>query len=550
MDTLSANNIPILPSPDQATSDSQPGGQTGVAAASGISILTGGKSVVGAPTAGVDASKDGQGVVGVNSLIVDQGATETSSTSSIPGIGMDAASVLPIPPSLNNSTMVSSLTNVANDLDQVATIISGVTSNVGLLGATAGTTTSNNTTEPSTGAGGTTTQTDTIPSSGNEINMTTLEDDEGVLANQESQTLGQQITSEIDETNLQAEDTLSQAQDQIQGANQMTGMAIGGLAVSMASAGVGMSNLGAASKEADQAEMNTMAEHQESLSTASEKSMSQFKNAENNPSSKEVFADSDRATAELRAFAKSEKTPPAQQGLAENMANNLEQGTANARYLPGGPKSQDRYEGSPEQQQAIADMHAAGQEADDNPTPQQAVDFYKQRAEEGNAKLTLSSKMHSIAFRAGFKPGKTIDAAKFEDVIRAKMDGDGDDLPVNNPDAEEDNNFDEVQASIENFNPPRSSQWSNVFSSSMNNKQTSTVMLNAASQVFNTVGQSENQIKQAEGTEQQAAAQVAGTSESSMAAAVSNTISIAEQVRSTASSIAQAESSMVSSAHA
>ena len=89
------------------------------------------------------------------------------------------------------------------------------------------------------------------------VSLTTIMDEVGALTNQESQTLTEQQTAEIDAIGLQAQNTLNPASQMLQGADMMMTMATVGLAVSMATAGMSMSGVGQASKAGDEAGFNT-----------------------------------------------------------------------------------------------------------------------------------------------------------------------------------------------------------------------------------------------------------------------------------------------------
>ena len=68
----------------------------------------------------------------------------------------------------------------------------------------------------------------------------------------------------------------------------------------------------------------------------------------------------------------------------------------------------------------------------------------------------------------------------------------------------------------------------------------------AVSQVFNAAGNMEDQVNQAQATRDSAAAQVQGSTASSLSTGLSNTESLAAEIRSNLAAVAQDMSAMVS----
>ncbi len=130
------NATPILPPPDESTSSSGQVGQSATGSSTPMNIEY---KTVGGSVSGVNASKGASTAIGINSLIVDvdQSVQNAVSTSALPGIGMDAASVLGAAPNpIDPQTMVDSLGAVASDLDEVNSTINSFLSDVsGMLGS-------------------------------------------------------------------------------------------------------------------------------------------------------------------------------------------------------------------------------------------------------------------------------------------------------------------------------------------------------------------------------------------------------------------------------
>ncbi len=133
---LQFNATPILPPPDESTSSSGQVGQSATGSSTPMNIEY---KTVGGSVSGVNASKGASTAIGINSLIVDvdQSVQNAVSTSALPGIGMDAASVLGAAPNpIDPQTMVDSLGAVASDLDEVNSTINSFLSDVsGMLGS-------------------------------------------------------------------------------------------------------------------------------------------------------------------------------------------------------------------------------------------------------------------------------------------------------------------------------------------------------------------------------------------------------------------------------
>ena len=589
---LSFNTAPTLPPPSQIGGDISV--QTGTTA---TSAPTGNKTV-GGSSSGVNASKGALTATGVNSLVVDPKVQSAMSTSGLSGLGMDAESVLGAAPAgMAPGAMITSLGNVVSDLDQISNITNTFASDVsGQLGAgssegkikggrdtggakkgekgedkgkgaegssapTAGSSVSK--AESPTGASITTMTSETVSSSGAVItntatmvsgssappvkddggsggstgstettpppattpppddtcNLSTIMNEMAELTDQQSATMAQQQTSMIDAISLQASDTIAQAAAMVKGANMMMTMAVTGLAVSMLSTAYSVGSVGESSQAADKAETEAMSDGERSLNSSAQQSSDETEIALRNPTDKAASTKAETSIAATKRSA----------------SDQLEKGNI-----------------TEEQKTSIDEQMNAHSAALNNPGDSATHQTSAKNIQSGR---TASGTSISQLSKQGIKPGTNISQDKAEEAIKSNW-SDADkakyaaaykkgetgthDQMLKKPAAALKAHVAKMQVN------KNSSAWTGAYQNRMQQHQIYAGGAMAVSQVFNAAGNMEDQVNQAQATRDSAAAQVQGSTASSLSTGLSNTESLAAEIRSNLAAVAQDMSAMVS----
>jgi len=400
------------------------------------------------------------------------------------------------------------------------------------------------------------------------ISMTQIMDDIGGLENQESQTMAQQQTSEIDAVELQDKDSIAGANQLIDGANMMMNLAIVGFTCSMLTSAYQIGGIGSASKEGDQAEMESLDEGNQTLTSASESSLHESELA-TRPGGLDDAAQYNKAQSSIKQMEISTKAQAAKGTISKTQEESLNSQAAASKnaleqsnYQTGGSLnrngqlSNEDYQKTPAGQKAQTDLAAAKKAGTVDPhtnitTPEEAVKFYQDRAKASNEALKKSIGEYKIALS-----GKGIT----EDQARATVQSGWSDTQkeqyqkaVDKDDTKTqaemlDNPVKALQTNIANIKINRNSQaWQNAYNSRYQEIGIYANTGQLVSQVFNTAGNMESTIGQAEEEKDSASAQVQGSTEQAMSQGVQQTESLAEQLRQSQSEVAQDMQSMVSS---
>lgn len=415
----------------------------------------------------------------------------------------------------------------------------------------------------STGSTETTPPPATTPPPDDTCNLSTIMNEMAELTDQQSATMAQQQTSMIDAISLQASDTIAQAAAMVKGANMMMTMAVTGLSVSMLSTAYSVGSVGESSQAADKAETEAMSQQELAMTRTSDSSLTETEKA-TNPASMDT-----RSTAEAQTKINETKQSAEQQVSAgtmskeqaasiEKQAELSQKSLNNAQYMnvKGATKRPGSYEGSAEHVQANADATAVGKGPID--TPEEAITFYNSEARTlHNTRTGDSTTSIANLSKQGIKPGTDISQDKAEEAVynnwpkskqqEYKKAGDSSGVQT----AEQKEMLKKPAAALKahvakmqvNKN---SSAWTGAYQSKMQQHQIYAGGAMAISQVFNSAGNMEDQVNQAQATRDSAAAQVQGATASSLSAGISNTESLAAEIRSNLQSVAQDMSAMVS----
>jgi|GEM_PF-3073357 len=388
------------------------------------------------------------------------------------------------------------------------------------------------------------------------ISMTTIMDEIGSMDAQESQTMAQQQTSEIDAVELQDKDSIAGANQLIDGADMMMNLAIVGLTCSMLTSAYQIGGIGSASKEGDEADMQSLDDHQESLENTSESTMQSMEVSRNHPGSTEAHINAQKSAIQLRSLARDKKTPDNIREQANDVANNVDKVSENVAYKTGGTKAELKYEDTDAYKQVQTDLAAAKKAGTVDPhtnitTPEEAVKFYQDRAKASNEALKNSIGEYKIALSG---KGITEDQARatvqsgWSDTQKEQYQKAVNDDDIKTQEEMLDNPVKALQTNIANIKINRNSQaWQNAYNSRYQEIGIYANTGQVVSQVFNTAGNMESTIGQAEEEKDSASAQVQGSTEQAMSQGVQQTESLAEQLRQSQSEVAQDMQSMVSS---
>lgn len=538
MENLSFGLPTNLPPPDQLATATTTGQPTGTSAAS-TTTATGGA------TAGVNASKGAATATGVNSLIIEQNIGQSGAIASgLSGMGMDASTILGAAPSgIDPQSMMTSLGTVANDMEQISGMVNAFASSVSTSG---GTTTNNSTATVSSDSSSSSQETSTTstgsggaPPSMNTISMTEIMNEIGSLTAQQSATMAQQQTAEINAISMQANSTMQQAADMLKGANMMMTMATVGLAITVTSSAYQVGGIGSASKAGDQAEMASLDEGTKALNNASQSSLHETQLA-TRPSKKQDEAQYNKAQSSIKEMEISAQHQAAKGTISDDQLQSFNNQAAASKaaldqsnYLPGGSLNKDgetTYQGTLAHTQANADAKAAGKGSINS--AQDAVDFYN-----GQAKAAAATRPQSISYaelaQHGITPGQTLSAADASSILGTK-----DPAQVK-----------ALQTSVSNLSLNRNTEaWQRGYSNASQHLQPYAAVGNSLSTLFSQgLAQQQDTQYQAQATEQQAAAQVQSATVQSMQQGVSQTQDLANQLRQAQTSVAQDMQTMVGS---
>ena len=409
----------------------------------------------------------------------------------------------------------------------------------------------------STGSTETTPPPATTPPPDDTCNLSTIMNEMAELTDQQSATMAQQQTSMIDAISLQASDTIAQAAAMVKGANMMMTMAVTGLAVSMLSTAYSVGSVGESSQAADKVETEAMSQQELTMNRTSQSSLTETEKA-TNPASMNTHS-----TAEAQTKINELKQSTAQHATAETItkeqAASIHQqaelsqkslNNAQCMNVKGATKSTTEYVNTPERRQANTDAAAAGKGPIN--TPEEAIRFYNSEARTLHDTRTGDSTT-SIAnlSKQGIKPGSKVsdEAAKravysgwdkpTQDRYNAANDA-GKGAMINKP-------AETFKANVAKMKVNKNSQaWTGAYQNRMQQHQIYAGGAMAVSQVFNAAGNMEDQVNQAQATRDSAAAQVQGSTASSLSTGLSNTESLAAEIRSNLAAVAQDMSAMVS----
>ena len=413
----------------------------------------------------------------------------------------------------------------------------------------------------STGSTETTPPPATTPPPDDTCNLSTIMNEMAELTDQQSATMAQQQTSMIDAISLQASDTIAQAAAMVKGANMMMTMAVTGLAVSMLSTAYSVGSVGESSQAADKVETEAMSQQELTMNRTSQSSLTETEKA-TNPASMNTHS-----TAEAQTKINELKQSTAQHATAETItkeqAASIHQqaelsqkslNNAQCMNVKGATKSTTEYVNTPERRQANTDAAAAGKGPIN--TPEEAIRFYNSEARTLHDTRTGDSTT-SIAnlSKQGIKPGTNISQDKAEEAIKSNW-SDADKEKYAQAHTKGD-----VGTQHEMLKKPaaalkahvakmkvnkNSSAWTGAYQNRMQQHQIYAGGAMAVSQVFNVAGNMENEVNQAQATRDSAAAQVQGSTASSLSTGLSNTESLAAEIRSNLAAVAQDMSAMVS----
>lgn len=638
MDPQFNNQPPILPLPVQSSDTTSMPEQTGqTSGTSGTQAPSGAKSV-GGSTSGVNASKGASTAVGVNSLIVDQNAQSTAPSSAFSGMGMDAASLLgeaPMP--IDPQSMFDSLGNVATDLDKINAVMNSFVSDVSQLAGsgsvkgkvkgdqrsqgpsptaestvsksvsptgdvtttvststvnssgsvttnTATTTTSDdattntsNTTDNNSSSTGSTSSTTGGPASPDDtISMTDIMNMIGSLEAQESETLAQQQTSQIDAMELQYNDTMNQASKMLTGANQMLEWAVIGVGVSMGATAYGMGGIGTASREGNQAEMESMEEQQAAMERSMTSASNRTAEAVKTPNAENISKANDSIN-QTKALAKEQQskgiiTKDQQESINQQSHAQLA-AVHHAQYQPGGVenasgKSTDSAPSTWNQPKNTDGTSPLKNESGNEiTTPTEAAQHYQAQANSIGAARPKNISYSQLS-KQGITPGQNVSEAQAKAYIKAtrtpkdnanvnakqgtteKATATAKDPNTTNAQETQDNaEAKAFQEHVKSLKLNRNTQaWQGAYNSRFQRIQIYTSAINSLSMLFSQgMANMENETYQAYATEAGAAAQVEGSTESAMSQGVSQTEQVVQELRSNQSAVAQDMQTMVSS---
>ncbi|MBX9577846.1 MAG: hypothetical protein K2W97_05155 [Chthoniobacterales bacterium] len=618
------SGIPTLPPPDQTGGSMAQPGTTGTPTPAADKTM--------GSISGVSASKGASDAVGVNSLIVDPQVQGAMSTSGLSEMGMDAASVLgAAPASIDPQSMVASLGNVADDLDNISSITNTFASDVsGLAGSgsvegkikgdggadgakkggkaegkgkggagssepTAGssvsraesptgetittvtsetvsssgavitntsTTMSGGDAPPakdgsgSGGSTGSTGSTETTPPPDDGCNLSTIMAEMGELTNQESLTMAQQQTSMIDAISLQASDTMAQAAAMTKGAYMMMSMATVGLSVSMATAAYSASAVGAASAEGDDAETASMSEQETALNSSAKQSSRITDDAlsTKDPATiakAKVSISETRTSAELQCE-KGNITEEQRDSITAQMdANSAALKSAEAGYKTGDPVPTGWTRPKDE-----AGNFLKNPDGTDVSNPQEAAAAYNAQAKTIQSDREASGTSMAQLSKLGIKPGSKVSDEDAEKAIKSSWSDDQNEQYKKAVDSGDTATQAKMltkpaatfKTNVANLKTNKnSSAWHQAYQNKLQQSQIYAGVGTALAQTMNGVGNMENELYQAKGTKDSAAAQVEGSTVQSMSSGISNTESVAQQIRSNLAAVAQDMSTMVSS---
>ena len=372
-----------------------------------------------------------------------------------------------------------------------------------------------------------------------------------------------QQTSEIDAINLQAKDTLQQAADMMKGASMMMTMSAVGLGVSSMMGAYQLGGISNASRAGDEADMQSMDEGNATLNKSSQDSLDDTGIATNPATqTKETTATAERS---IKQMENSTKEQQAKGIISDDQAKSFNDQAANSKkaleqsqYQTEGTKNVSKtgipYKNTDAYKQANTDATAAGKGPID--TPEQAVAFYNKQARSLHTDRPQGNIYAQMA-KQGIKPGQTISTEQAKASIKSSWNADqtkqyNDAVDNNDADTQSamlDKPAATFQRNVQNLTINKnSSAWRTGYENASQKMQVYAGMGNALTNLFSQgASNMADQMYQAYGTEQQAAAQVQQSNIQFMGQGVSQTQDIANQLRQEQTSVAQDMQSMVGS---
>ena len=194
-------------------------------------------------------------------------------------------------------------------------------------------------------------------------------------------------------------------------------------------------------------------------------------------------------------------------------------------------------------------------------TPKEAVDYYNAQAKTIQSERTASGNSIAQLSKQGIKPGQNLsDEQAKEIVIKSRSSEETAKINAARDTSDKHEDFDKAQdqkdtkaaaeykTNVANLKTNKnSSAWHQAYQNKLQQSQIYAGVGTALAQTMNGVGNMENELYQAQGTKDAAAAQVEGATVQSMSTGISNTESVAQQIRSNLAAVAQDMSTMVSS---
>jgi len=406
--------------------------------------------------------------------------------------------------------------------------------------------------------------TETTPPPDDGCNLSTIMAEMGELTNQESATMAQQQTSMIDAISMQASDTMSQAAAMTQGAYMMMSMATVGLAVNMATAGYSISSAGAASKAGDDAETASMSEQETSLNSSADRS-SQYTDDAISTKELATIGKAKTSISETKVSANEQyekgNISKSQKDSIDKQMDAQTKALEHAQYQPGGEKESDFNNGKWTQPKDASGDVLKNPDGTAVSTPKEAVDYYNAQAKTIQSDRTASGNSIAQLSKQGIKPGQNLsDEQAKEIVIKSRSPEAAQKINDDRAASKDTAAFDKAQdqkdtkaaaeykSNVADLKVNQNaSTWSQAYQAKLQQSQIYAGVGTALAQTINGVGNMENELYQAQGTKDAAAAQVQGATTQAMSTGISNTESVAQQIRSNLAAVAQDMSTMVSS---
>ena len=466
-------------------------------------------------SANVKASKAILDEVGVNPLTVDATVSGLQ-TSVFSSLSMTANAVLGSEPlGISSEHISTALNNVANDLGGISNTLRAYCSNV------------RGTPEPDTSGGPSGTlleeyrnpPTTYVNESSGGLTLTDIMDDLASLNNSQSNTLASEETANIDAINQQAASTTAQANDMLTGAHALLLCATTSFTLGMAAGAVGIVGMCAASSAADDVQMSSMVDDQAAMDHSAEQSSDLTQHALDTGNADDIDT--------------------AQKSIQNTQRDNT-------KLYAQGKITQEQHDSINTQMQQHSDALTAR-------NPRDAVHAQHLATRTQSLRQNSITSISSLK-KLGIRPGRRImlDSTARRAAIK-HVDG-----PPSNyhPDAAPgDRNLsitmytDELKTQLRSMKPVsrNSQEWSQAYQNYDIPAQLLAGGLNTGAQYANNLGTVLNQQDQSYATKEEAAAQVASSANQAIQQGISNTESLAADLRQSQAAVAQDMSSMVSS---